>query len=534
MPCKRVNPLCGLLKAIAVYIVILMMALAGCAKLPKDFHRPVSLSLPEPHLNELGRHVEADVLANPGKSGFHLLVDNFDALVARGMLAQVAEKTLDLQYYIFKGDEAGFLVLSWVIDAAERGVRVRILVDDLGTAGKDSNMALMSSHPNIQVRVFNPLAQRSGVRTDLLFDLGRVERRMHNKSFIVDNSAAIIGGRNIGNEYYTVPGGRTFFDLDVLTVGPVVQDISASFDAFWNSEQAYPVEALFSGGHGDDDLELMREELERERSALQASSYFKAITNSDLFQRVTSRNLTFLWADSDFLYDRPGKVSASLDDESEHIAPEFRAHFENIESEFVMVSPYFVPTESGVAYLGALREKGVAVKVMTNSLATNDVWIVHSGYAPYRKDLLSSGVELFEMKASAFKDYRDELREFVEVDELRLHIKALVIDKRYVIMGSSNFDPRSIVYNTEVGLVIDSPELAKKMLQGFAVMTAPENSFRLYLVDDEDDSGRIRKKVRWETIEDGEIVVYRDEPGAGFWRKFGAWFMRAFPIEGKL
>ncbi len=515
-------------------LVLWTLTLVGCATLPKNFERPVSVALPEPHMNDLGRYVETDAKANPGKSGFHVLVDNFDALVARGMLAQVAEKTLDLQYYIFKNDESGALVLAWVMDAAERGVRVRVLVDDLGTGGKDSNMALLSSHPNIQVRVFNPLSQRSGVRSDLLFDLGRVERRMHNKSFIADNAAAIIGGRNVGNEYYTVPGGRTFLDLDILAVGPVVPEISDSFDVFWNSEFAYPVEALFTGKHEAGELAAVREELNKSRLRLQDSPYQGAVFQSNLYKRIEQRDLKFLWAESEFKYDRPGKISAALDDETDHVAPELRSFFENVHSEFVMVTPYFVPGVSGVAYFDTLRQRGVDVKVMTNSLATNDVWVVHSGYAPYRKDLLTSGVELYEMKASALREYREEFKEYVEVKELRLHIKALVIDKRYVIMGSSNFDPRSIVYNTEVGLIIDSPELAQRFLGGVDILMSPANSFRLYLVDEEDDSGRVRKKVRWETEEDGEVVVYKDEPGAGFWRKFGAWFAKAFPIEGKL
>jgi len=517
-----------------LWFVAWALTLTGCATLPKNFDRPVSVSLPEPHINELGRHIENDAMAHPGMSGFYVLNSNIEALVARGMLAQVSEKTLDLQYYIFKGDESGALVLSWVLEAAERGVRVRILLDDLGQAAKDSQLVLLSSHPNISVRVFNPFAQRSGLKTDFLFDLGRVERRMHNKSFIADNSAAIIGGRNIGNEYFTVPGARTFLDLDVLTVGPVVKDISTSFDAFWNSEWAYPVEVLHKKSPTPEQFNEAQEWVKEKREGLINSPYREAVINSNLYQNATKREFNFLWASNNYYYDRPEKIGVRKGDKVKLLSTDLRSLFKNVKSEFVIVTPYFVPTESGVEFFTKLRERGVQVKVATNSLATNDVWVVHSGYAPYRKDLLSQGVQLYEMKSSAFHKYREAFRKYVEVDEVRLHIKAIVLDRRYVIMGSSNFDPRAFDYNTEIGLVIDSPELADQMLGGFDKLIAPENGFRLFLVDEQDDSGRVRQKVRWETVEDGETVIYKDEPGAGFWRKFGAWFVRVFPIEGKL
>lgn len=516
-----------------ICLVAMGLSLGGCATLPKNFDKPTSVSLPQPHLNKLGQYLQAEAMANPGKSAFHILGNNLDALVARGMLAQVAEKTLDLQYYIFKNDESGALVLSWVMEAANRGVRVRILVDDLGAEGGDSSMALISSHPNVEVRVFNPFSQRSGLRTDFIFDLSRVGRRMHNKSFIADSSAAIIGGRNIGNEYFTVLGDYTFVDIDVLTVGPVVQELADSFDAYWNSEWAYPAE-VFSESSDSQELSILAERLKGKRDMLEDSPYRTAVESSNLYQHVTSRNLDFTWGKAELFFDVPEKIGASLDDDSGHLGPQVRPLIDGVVNELLLVSPYFVPGESGMELFRSLRRKGVTVKIVTNSLATNDVWVVHSGYAPYRKELLSLGVEIYEMKSSAFHELREEFKKYVEVKELRLHVKAMVIDEQISILGSSNLDPRSRIYNTELGMVIESSDLARQLSDGFDHLASPENCFRLFLADVEDDKGRVRRKVRWETEEDGEVVVYKDEPGAGVWRKFGAWIMRAFPIEDML
>lgn len=512
----------------------LLSIVGGCASLPKDFDKTESYSLTEPHVNALGQYVATDAMLHPGMSGFHLLGGNVDALVARALLSKVAERTLDLQYYIFKNDEVAALVVSWVMDAADRGVRVRILIDDIGRQVEDSNLALLSSHENIEVRVFNPFAQRSGVKTDFVFDLGRVERRMHNKSFIVDNSSAIIGGRNIGNEYFTAPSESTFIDLDVLVVGPVVDEISASFDSYWNNTRAYPVSVFTKGEIDEGEYHDLKVDLQNMQSDVNNSPYQRMVEQSDLYNLVEQRRLEFIWAEAHFIADKPEKLDLDLGDESMSMASELKSLIEDTTSELFFVSPYFVPGEAGVALFKHLRKKGVKVRILTNSLATQDVWLVHSGYAPYRKRLLEAGVELHEMKATAFSDVRKEFEKYVEVKRLRLHVKGMVMDNRYVLLGSSNLDPRSIDYNTELGLIIDSPEFAKQVVEGFELLTSPKNSFHLYLEDVEDDNGRVRSKIRWKGEKDGEQVIFTDEPYASTGRKFGAWFMRAFPIEGML
>jgi len=467
-------------------------------------------------------------------SGFHLLGDNLDALIARGMLAKVAEKTLDLQYYIFKDDETAGLVLSWVIDAANRGVRVRILVDDIGLAVKDSHLAVLNTHQNIAIRIFNPFAQRGGLKTDFIFDLGRVERRMHNKTYIADSSAAIIGGRNIGNEYFSAPSGATFVDLDLLAVGPIVQDISASFDAYWNSEWVYPIEVLAQETTDSDAFNTLTKEIEADAEVFKNSPYKKAADNAEMVNMINERTFPFIWAPASFHFDPLEKLTSRPGDITATMRPEFDPIFEVIDSELIMVTPYFVPAKEGMAVLKALHEQEVQVKVVTNSLATQDVWIVHSGYAPYRKQMLNMGMGLYEMKDTAYTDVLEVHRENIEIHHLRLHVKAMIIDRRSVVIGSSNFDPRSRNYNTELVMVIHSPELAQAMLKGFEELSSPDNSYTLFLEDVAGDDGRVRQKVRWETEEEGQTVIYKDEPGASIWRKFGAWFMRAFPIEGLL
>ena len=331
--------------------------MAGCATLPTGFERPVTTALPEPYMDRLGQFYEAEMNANPGKSGYDLLGDSLDALVARGLLAEVAEKTLDLQYYIFRGDETSVLILNWVMNSADRGVRVRILVDDLGTMGKDGVMSMLAAHPNIDIRVFNPFFQRSGLRSDLLF-VGRAERRMHNKAFIVDNVVAVIGGLNIGNEYFAASDARMFLDLDVLAVGSVVRDISASFDSFWNSEWAYPAEALYGKQVAAGSLDEIRAYLRESAARLVDSPYREAVEESGLYGRILERDFSLVWAKGDFYFDRPEKIGAALDDKTYNVGPEVRHLFEGVEHELVLVTPYFVPREEGTAYLVGLVERG--------------------------------------------------------------------------------------------------------------------------------------------------------------------------------
>lgn len=512
--------------------LLVLSVLPGCASLPRNVEKTHSLALLVPHENTISRFYQDGLEAHPGMSGLRVLEDNPGALLIRGILAKNAEKTLDLQYYIFKDDEVAGLVQSWVLEAADRGVRVRILVDDLGTTGKDAKLAVLAKHANISVRVFNPLAQRDGLRTDLLF-VAKAERRMHNKAFIVDNVVAVIGGRNIGNEYFTAPGDLVFSDLDVMTVGPVVREISSSFDAFWNSEWSYPVGSLFNRKAGQAEMEALREESSALEKQLLDSPYRQAVLGSSVYEQLSKLDFQLFWVNCSLLYDAPEKIGSELDAVNP-VFEKYKTLFASAESEFTMVTPYFTPGKGGVAFFQMMRKRGVSIRVMTNSLATNDVWLVHSGYAPYRRALLESGVELFELKLTAFKDVRKEIRQYVNIKEIRLHIKALVIDRRYVVLGSSNFDPRSLVYNTEVGLVVDSPELAHYLLKGFGRLTSPQNSYRLYLENVRGDDGVVRKRTRWAAEEDGVPVVLESDPGAGFWRSFGAWFMQAFPIEGKL
>ena len=502
------------------------VTLAGCATLPKDYPREPSHAWDRPQETKLGRALAADVAQHPGMSGFHVLGSGLDAFVARMALAGAAERTLDLQYYIFHDDLTGKLILDGVLSAADRGVRVRILVDDTTAKGKDAGLAVLSSHPHIDVRVFNPFAGRSSA--SWLFsaaaDFDRINHRMHNKMFVADNQAGIAGGRNIGDEYFSAREGVNFADLDLLALGPVVQDLSRSFDEFWNSEWAYPIESLHEAKPGPDALDRGRAMLAGHRSAARDSEYAKRLPESDLLKKLLARELPLIWAPAQIVYDRPGKAGTGGEDTTVRLGPQLRSAVTEVRSELIISSPYFIPGKSGVEAFKKLREQGVRVRILTNSLAANDVAVVHSGYAKYRKDLVKLGVELYEIKPSLVEASEHERTVFGS-SGASLHAKSFIFDRRQLFVGSLNLDPRSIYLNTELGIVVDSPELAGKVAAGFEELIAPRYCYRVMLEGSE---------LVWVSEEGGRQVRSTREPEAGVWRRFSTWFLSLFAPESLL
>jgi putative cardiolipin synthase len=462
-------------------------------------------------------------------SGFLPLANGIDAFVARMALADAADRTLDLQYYIFHGDFTGKLILDSIVRAADRGVRVRILVDDTTAKGRDVGIATIATHPHIEVRVFNPSAGRSSASWmfSAAADFDRINHRMHNKMFVADNQAGVVGGRNIGDEYFSAREGVNFADLDLLAVGPVVQDISRSFDQYWNSTWAYPIQALHKTIADPSALEKGRQELAAHRAAAEDTVYARRLRESDLMKSLMDRKLPLIWASARVLVDQPEKAAGTDSTVgSVKLGSQLWPIVEAARSELIISSPYFIPGKEGMKFFEELRKNGVRVRIVTNSFAGNDVAIVHSGYARYRKGLLKIGVELHELKPSLAAASEQE-RSMFGSSGASLHAKSFVIDRERVFVGSLNLDPRSVDLNTELGIIVESRELANVIAEKFEVLVQPLYSYRLELDPSDGD-------LVWISREDGKDVRYSRDPEVGFWRRSSSWFLSIFAPESLL
>ncbi|MDA8142126.1 MAG: phospholipase D family protein [Desulfobacteraceae bacterium] len=513
------------------YIAMALAAvLLSCATIPTGFERPVSQALTDTDNTALGQNVSAQKAAHPGQSGFHLLSNGLDAFVARAVLAHGAERSLDVQYYLYHDDLVGHLFTDLLIKAADRGVRVRLLVDDMDLAGRDMGAAALDRHPNIEVRIFNPFSREAGRTSQFVTRMGSVTRRMHNKSFTADNQITILGGRNIGNEYFDADPDLSFADLDVMCIGPVAQEVSSVFDRYWNSELAYPVSVLYKGEPlSDESANELRRELAQFVAQQESSNYIQALKNSTLANDLRKKQLPMNWGEGRIVFDQPEKVLHDFEETQFHLSPMLKPYWEGIQKELVIFSPYFVPGKEGTAFLTGLARRGVRVKILTNSLASNDVGLVHSGYQKYRKDLLRGGVELYELNKTLTREERKEKKGHGGSSKASLHAKSFVFDRKQVFIGSLNLDPRSVLQNTEIGVVLTVPAIAEKMAEGFDE-NINKGAFRLELKKDENGV----EQLLWHGYENGQPTVFTHEPHTGFWRRFGIGFMSIWPIESQL
>jgi cardiolipin synthase C len=515
---------------IQLWAVVLFLFIVGCATLPKDFDKPESYALTHTEDTVLGKARAEERAAHTGKSGFYLLDNGLDAFVARAVLSQNAERSIDAQYFHYHEDLIGKLFTDLLLKAADRGVRVRLLVDDMDLSGRDLGASALDSHPNVEVRIINPFSRNVGRTSQLLTRYGSVTRRMHNKSFTVDNQVTILGGRNIGSEYFEASPDLAFSDLDVMAVGPVVKEVSTVFDRYWNSELSYPASVLKKGDlPASDKVEELRRDLDKYVAAQYDSEYLEALRNSDLAHRIQEGNIDFRWGDAEVVFDRPEKLLHDFSKTEYHLSPMLKPHWERVDKELIIFSPYFVPGKEGTAFLTQLARRGVRVRILTNSLASNDVGIVHAGYMKYREDLLRAGVELYELNKKMNRKERKKKKGKGGSAKASLHAKSFVFDRKRVFIGSLNLDPRSLVHNTEIGVVLKVPEIAEEMSDRFD-KNIKQIAFRLELKKDE--SGH--ELLLWHGWENGKPVVYTHEPHTGFWRRFGIGFMSIWPIESQL
>ena len=506
-----------------VFLITAFVVLSGCASV--DFGHPKTVSTAPTDTGEtyLGRQLEGLAEKHPGKSGFYPLADGIDALAARLLLAERAERTIDAQYYLIKNDITGNAFINVLLRAADRGVRVRLLVDDIFTGGYDAGMAGLNSHPNFEIRIFNPFARRSARFMDGLTSFSRVNRRMHNKSFTVDNQITIIGGRNIADEYFGAREDAKFGDLDVMGIGPVVNDVSNMFDSYWNHERAAPIEAF--ADMPDDpaaELERVRAGLEQSRERIMTSKYAAAVRDQ-ILEYVESDVSPFVWAPYTLAVDSPDKSFKSKAEAAASIKTPLRESLLSARSEAIIISPYFVPQKAGIEAISEIQRSGVDVTIITNSLAANNQSSVHGGYAPSRKPLLESGVKIFEVRPDA--DVSGSEIVAASGAKATLHTKAFIVDRRELFIGSFNFDPRSANINTELGVIIRSPEMAKQFTEVILANLAHQ-TYEVFLNE--------KGKLRWRGIEDGQEVIFDKEPQTTWSQRFAAGFMRILPIRGQL
>jgi putative cardiolipin synthase len=509
-------------------VVVAFFILSGCATLPTNFERPQSYAFTDTEDTRFGKAHRDEMRTYTGQSGFLLLGNGLDAFVARALLAHAAERSIDVQYYLYHDDLIGRLFTDQLLKAADRGVRVRLLVDDMDLEGKDLGASVLDSHPNMEVRLFNPFSRKRSRISQFVTRMGSVTRRMHNKSFTVDNQVTILGGRNMGNEYFDADPELAFSDLDVMSIGPVAREVSIAFDLYWNSELAYPVAVLTGKPPTPEEIKQMRQKLDEYVAEQADSDYLKALRESNLANAIRQNNVRFHWGEAVVLYDQPEKILHDFDETEYHLTPKLAPYFDGVQEELIIFSPYFVPGKPGTAFLNQLAQRGVRVRILTNSLASNDVGIVHAGYSKYRKDLLRSGVELYELNEKLTRKERKGKKGEEGSSKASLHAKSFVFDRKKVFIGSLNLDPRAVVHNTEIGVVLTSEKIASEMSDWFN-QNIEQMAFRLEL---KKEGGS--EKILWHGLVDGKDETFDVDPHTGFWRRFGIGFMRLLPIESQL
>lgn len=483
-----------------------------------------ALTATEARATPLGAAIEGELAAHPGLSGIDPLTKPLEAFAARVDLVRTAQRTLDVQYYIWRNDLTGTLLLEALREAADRGVRVRLLLDDNGIPSSlDTTLAALDAHPNIQVRLFNPFAVRNPKFIGFLTDFSRLNRRMHNKSLTADGIATILGGRNIGDEYFGATDGVVFADLDVLAIGPAATDVAHDFDRYWSSASAWPAHEILPAAQP-----VQLDTLDHAAQAVQAnpaaSAFIAALQEKTDVRQLLDGTLTLEWAHTRLVSDDPAKAQGKAAPES-LVLSQLRDILGEPKRELDLVSPYFVPGEVGTQYFTQLASSGVTVRVLTNSLEATDVLPVHAGYARRRKPLLKGGVELFELRRAAGTSpsaYKEQAPGVFGSSGSSLHAKTFAVDAQRVFVGSLNFDPRSANLNTELGLVIESPLLASRIETAFWTQV-PQLAYEVKL----DANG----SLYWIRQTPDGVTRYDTEPNSRWSTRLAVWFFSILPIE---
>jgi putative cardiolipin synthase len=502
----------------------MVLAVAACGTLPEHRRPPKSYAIVQEteaisaELREMDKTGCGDQC-----SGYAVLNLGKEALQWRLALIDSAQKSIDIQYFIWHSDDAvGVLLLDRVIRAADRGVKVRLLLDDSQIADSRKKVAGLNLHPNLEVRGYNPFVSKSifGISHlyEFIFHLDRLNQRMHNKLMVADNAIAIVGGRNIGNEYFGLNEDTNFRDMDLLAVGPIASDVSDGFDLYWNSKWSYHPEALIDEDAEEKDYRWVREHLAKaiDKNSEILSDVGMAPGKWDALFSHTKERLIF--SRGRVVYDYPPT------DESDGyrvMAPELEKYFQSVQKEILLVSPYFIPTKNDVDAARKLTDRGVKIRLLTNSLGSNNHTTAHACYEKYRKKMLNAGVDIYELRADAVD------KDFYSTDPVRskwlgLHAKVMIFDRTILYVGTLNMDPRAIVHNTEMGVILESPELASQVESAFERDMLPKNSWHVEI----DEQG----KLRWKS----SAGTRKTQPAKNVWQQCINWLTPVGLIEDQI
>jgi putative cardiolipin synthase len=522
-------------------IVLMIVVLGGCASLPpgSDFPKIASSALAHPEETRLGRQFEEAGRQHDGNSGFRIIPVGADGFLMRMQMIHAAERTLDLQYFIFRGDETGRLLTNAVLHAADRGVRVRILVDDGETVAGDDQITSLEAHPSVEIRLFNPFMYRGHVTlfrvVEFMFNASRLDYRMHNKLLVVDNAIALIGGRNIGDQYFQIDPDAQVADDDVFAAGPITRRLSGTFDEYWNSALSIPAAALSTAKSSRTALNEQREALNEQDRELKAAGidYVKRVATGEPFNGVISGRLPLIWAPAQVICDSPDKKRV---ENGTMVGRLMQRSVVNatigVESELLMITPYLIPGTEGMKLFKDLRQRNVRVRILTNSLESSTILPAQSGYMHYRVPLLENGVELYEIR-SLLGNVRGsgQTKAISEYGNYSLHAKLFVFDRKRLFIGSMNFDQRSMHLNTEIGLIIDSPALAQQLAARFEAMVQPVNSYSLVLRQNKPGEP---SSLVWRTQEGTKAIEYDTEPARSSWQRFEVNVLTLLPLDSEL
>ncbi len=523
----------------------LLLSTSGCSSLKQgaDYHPQTPKLKP---VNDTFYAIgSVDVSTMLPQSGFYPLMLAPDSLAARMMLMQNAKKSIDLQYYEILDDDVGRIIFKNALDAADRGVKVRILMDDIGIINQDKQLSTLNLHPNIEIRVFNPTSYRGSWKmVEMGFKPESSGRRMHIKSFNVDNCAIIIGGRNLAVEYFGFDLKKIFLDNDLLIVGPVASQLSYEFDAYWNYEKVFSYDKLSK--ISKEKLEVIRKGLSTFKIDIEGNPYVSLLEQSQFKKDFDAKGLDFIFADAKILYDKPQKISMDAYDDSTHLVKQLVPYLRAAQKSLYIVNPYFVPNEKMLELFKELRERGVEIHVLTNSLPSADAPYVYAFYKEYHKRLLDMGVDLHEVKTSAFRGdayshkIKEETGHFLEI---QLHGKTMLIDEETLIIGSMNLDPRSSYQNAEIVAVVKNKALAQQeMKRFFNIAFDIKNSFKLSTEPvppyKEFATGREivgETQIVWTSENlDGTTTKFYDDAGASFMKKLESNLIYYFPADEQI
>lgn len=514
-------------------IGICVLGVPACSTLPPQMPQPVRLATDIDTSNtSLAKIIQPLRNENPDLTGYHILYDPLEALAARLHLIHQAEKTLDLQYYIWNNDTVGSLALHALLQAADRGVKVRLLIDDNNAKSMEGVFLALDQHPNIEIKLYNPYRFRNYRGVDMVLDLKRINRRMHNKTFIVDNQLALIGGRNMGNHYYNVSDTYQFSDVDVILAGSAADEIIESFDDYWNDSYAYPVRQIVDGNLYTLRFDGLKEQLNAHYQEQTVQNFLDLAYRSKKFETWLKHNIQLDWVKAEVVKDSPDKIRGTAPPE-DFLNAQLLSKLDEPKQSVDIISAYFVPEKIGTKKLTELAQSGVNVRILTNSFQANDISVVHAFYSKYRQQLLENNVELYEfIYTPAQQNLYANTEEISEKAHIKLkglsrsslHAKLMALDGEQVFIGSYNFDPRSARVNTEIGVLLNSPELAQGVHQTMTE-NLPKYAYKLVL--------DANNKINWQLKKsEYETTTLRKEPKMKWYKKVGQKLVSWLPIEG--